>query len=141
MSEQPNNEICVTFKGNGAFDSPWIVIRGATPEEVYGVMDKLSQDDAFMTTTAQLGVAFREIWIESGGGNPPANSGGGGQQSRPASNGAPQLGDDHPTEKCDKCSGNPALTFQHWETKGGKVYDAYRCPTGTFGHGFKPGPR
>src|SRR5436305_1839451 len=44
VSVQPENEVSVTFKQHGGFDSPWIVVRGATPalvkeqlRELYGV--------------------------------------------------------------------------------------------------------
>jgi len=128
VSEEASFPVSVTLKGGTGFESPWIVLRGGTAEEVLGEVQKLDADDTFLEAVATVAKAFHRIYAPASAA--PAQAAPAAQQQ--ASNG-PRL---HPQgKKCESANCGQVLTWQTWEKKdGSRTFNAFRCPTAKFGH-------
>lgn len=123
--EGGNGLVSVTLKGGPGYEAPWVVFRGDSPEEIYNELRKLESDDEFLRAVATIGATFGKIYVEqSGGAQAPAIP-----AQRAASPAAPPSNG----PVCSKC--NAPMTWQTWSKKdGSKTFEAWKCPTASFGH-------
>ncbi|QFG25470.1 hypothetical protein [Actinomadura sp. WMMB 499] len=122
VAVKSDNEISVTLKQHGGFDSPWIVVRGPSAAQVKELLRDLYAED-LVDAVAQTAVKFADS-KPAGASVPAPRQGGGGYQR--TGGGGQQASTPPPGASQPSCDHGP-MEFKTGVSKKGNSYKVWSC--------------
>lgn len=134
MSEEFVERLSVTLKGDGSYESSWIVFKGESVEDVHAELEKVKADPRLLEATALVAAQFKAYVLAQKGGDAPAPTQQAAASAPPATSSepTPQASQPAPAQSgggfCAQCGTN--LEWKSFTSKAGRDIKGWFCPNG-----------